>query len=78
MNRITEVKTNDIVTREYIYDEFNVSSILDLFPSESNLVDIFIEPEEEGSMDWYHIFLVIKYINQRPFLYGLGIAYRDF
>lgn len=78
LNRITEVKTNDIVTREYIYDEFNVSSILDLFPSESNLVDIFIEPEEEGSMDWYHIFLVIKYINQRPFLHGLGIAYRDF
>lgn len=78
LNRIAEVKTNDIVTREYIYDEFNVSSILDNFPSGSNLVDIFLEPEEEGSMDWYHIFLVINYENQKPYLYGLGIAYKDF
>lgn len=78
VNRITEIKTNSIVTRDYIYDEYNISSILDSFPSDSNLVDIFIEPEIIGSMDWYHIFLVINYVEQKPFLYGLAIVYNEF
>lgn len=78
INRITEINLNYITTRDYIYDEYSVSSVLDCFPADSQLVDVFLEPEEEGSMDWYHIFLVLNYVDKNAYLSGLGIAYKDF
>ena len=78
ISRVSEIKTNAIVERDYIYEDYSVSILLSPFPKDSTLVDIFIEPELEGSCDWYHIFLVIRYVDEKAFLYGLGIAYMDF
>ena len=78
LSRISEIKTNGIVERDYIYEDYSIPNLLSPFPKDSALVDVFIEPELEGSSDWYHIFLVIRYVDEKAFLYGLGIAYMDF
>ena len=78
LSRVSEIKTNAIVERDYIYEDYSVPILLSPFPKDSELVDVFIEPELEGSSDWYHIFLVIRYVDEKAFLYGLGIAYMDF
>lgn len=78
LSRVSEIKTNAIVERDYIYEDYSIPILLSLFPKDSELVDVFIEPELEGSSDWYHIFLVIRYVDEKAFLYGLGIAYMDF
>lgn len=78
LSRVSEIKTNAIVERDYIYEDYSIPILLSPFPKDSELVDVFIEPELEGSSDWYHIFLVIRYVDEKAFLYGLGIAYMDF
>lgn len=78
LSRVSEIKTNAIVERDYIYEDYSIPILLAPFPKDSALVDVFIEPVLEGSSDWYHIFLVIRYIDDKAFLYGLGIAYMDF
>lgn len=78
LKNISEIKSNSIIKRDYISEEYNIQKLLSSFPLGSILVDIFFEPEIEGSMNWYHVFLVIKYNNQKLFLYGLGIDYMDF